>query len=183
MPQRLTSSTRGFGIPVAHFSSGTYPPMGVKIRDVSLRSGFTAQQMCFVGPGSLDTAGHSSFGVLAVTDAVNILAAHEASFTVNDNDFSGGAVIRVGPYELSSGEDFAVGGTVAATATNIATAITNLPGFSAAAVVAAVTVTGRKGLQGRFDRFELRSYGPKDNFTSVVGFAGGSPDIAGPTIT
>jgi hypothetical protein len=51
----------------------------------------------------------------------------------------------VGPYELVANRDFTPGGGVAATATAIAAAIDNLPGYNGTAVGAVVTVTGPLG--------------------------------------
>lgn len=64
------------------------------------------------------------------------------SFTVLDNTFTVGSVeIAFGDFVLIAKLDFAIGGTVAATATNIAAAITALsPEFSARAVGAVVTI-------------------------------------------
>lgn len=81
---------------------------------------------------------------------------------VSDNFANGSASLFVGQFELVSGRDFATGGGVAATAGNIATAINTLPGFSAGAVGAVVTVEGPLGQVGL--RFEAHYRGGEQNF-------------------
>jgi hypothetical protein len=67
--------------------------------------------------------------------------------TVANNTFApGSASLFVGPFELAANRDFIAGGGVNATATAIAAAIDNLPGYDAAAVAADITVTGPLGV-------------------------------------
>lgn len=49
-------------------------------------------------------------------------------------------IIRIGPYELRPAVDFVVGGNDNALAANLAAAISSLSGFTAAAVLAVVTI-------------------------------------------
>lgn len=67
---------------------------------------------------------------------------------VNDTFAGTSASLFVGPYELVSNRDFVTGGGVGATATNIANAINTLPGYSASALGAVVTVEGPAGQAG-----------------------------------
>lgn len=83
---------------------------------------------------------------------------------VTDNTFAGtSASLFVGPYELVSGRDFIVGGAPGATATAIATAISNLPGYTGTPVGAVVTVDGPEGQVGL--RFDASYRGGAVNFT------------------
>jgi len=61
--------------------------------------------------------------------------------TVDDNDFSTGqAQVTVGERTIVAGLDYLVGGSVDATATNLAAVLDAIPGISAAAVGPDVTV-------------------------------------------
>lgn len=168
---------------VGNLSQGSTPAedgtAGKTIQDVTIRSRYEAQQVTKTSTGTSDRAG---YGALQHTTEED-LAEAEASFTVSDNDFSGGAVIKIGDFTLVAGTDFAIGGTAGDTATNIANAVDNLPGYSGANAGADVTITGRKGVQGNSDVFEAISYGAVDNFTSIVAFGGGTPSLDGPLIS
>ena len=86
--------------------------------------------------------------------------------TVASAVFAGNsASLFVGKFELVSGRDFVTSGGVAAVATSIETAINNLPGFSASAAVAVVTVTGPRGQVGL--PFDALYRGGEENFTFV----------------
>jgi hypothetical protein len=86
--------------------------------------------------------------------------------TVASDVFAGAsASLFVGKFELVAGRDFVTGGGAAATATSIETAINNLPGFSASAAVAVLTVTGPRGQVDL--RFDAVYRGGDENFTFV----------------
>jgi hypothetical protein len=91
------------------------------------------------------------------------------------------ASLFVGPYELVSNRDFATGGGAAVTATNIANAINNLPGYVAVPAVTAVTVTGPGGQISL--RFDAEYRGGERNFSFVYpnstqdGFLGFGPGL------
>lgn len=105
-----------------------------------------------------------------------------AELTVASNTFSGGsASLFVGPFELISGRDFVVGGTAIVTATNIAAALDNLPGYNGVPSGTIVDVFGPLGQMGL--RFDAAYGGGTLNFTIIyydkVGFLGnpvGTPD-------
>jgi len=114
-------------------------------------------------------------------------AAKTASFTVNNNDFStGAAVIILGDFELVSAVDYAIGAAVGNTATNIAAAITNLPGFTATPTGADVAVEYDAGTADIVD-FSITHYGTITNFTAITPATGemanGSPNISAPVLT
>lgn len=156
-----------------------------KIDDLKLRRRFRSNTVHNIGPGFMDRQGYGAIN-RNVETTTGTLARAEASFTVNDNDFSGGAELVIGEYQLVAGIDFAIGGSTDATASNIADAIDNLPGYDGTAVGSDVTVDGRKGAQGNADQFEAKFYGAVDNFTSVVTFAQAKvaePHLEGPEIT
>jgi hypothetical protein len=84
--------------------------------------------------------------------------------TVASDVFAGqSASLFVGPFELVSNRDFVTGGGTAATATNIATAISALPGYTGTPAGSSVTVTGPRGQVGL--RFDAAYRGGALNFT------------------
>lgn len=107
------------------------------------------------------------------------------TFRVADNDFTTRAELILGDYRLLSNVDFLPGAGVNDTATAIAATIAVLPGFTALAVAADVTVR----YDGTADIVEFKAihYGTHTNFTLLVpatGFlATGSPAIGAPVTT
>lgn len=88
------------------------------------------------------------------------------SLTVASNTFApGSATVYVGPFELVVYRDWTPGGGVNATATAIAAAITNLPGYDATAAVATVSVEGPLGAAPASLRFGASYRGLTRNFT------------------
>lgn len=88
------------------------------------------------------------------------------SFTVANNTFTpGSASILVGPFEVIAYRDFTPGGGVNATATAIATAIGNLPGYDATPAAATVTVSGPLGAAPASLRFSPSYRTSTRNFT------------------
>jgi len=88
----------------------------------------------------------------------------QGEVTVASDVFVGqSASLFVGPFELVSNRDFVTGGGAAATALNIAAAIDSLPGYSAVAVGAAVTVEGPLGQMEL--KFSAAYRGGELNFT------------------
>lgn len=92
-----------------------------------------------------------------------------ASFLVANNDFSTGRVeIILGDFTLISGVDFAIGASTILTAANIATAITNLTGFTAINDgTATVTITFDIGTAHIID-FRINQYGTVVNMTTLT---------------
>jgi hypothetical protein len=64
-----------------------------------------------------------------------------ATITVASNDFASRAILRIGPYTITSGVDYTVGGDAATTASNMATAIAALYGVSTTYVALAESFT------------------------------------------
>jgi len=119
-----------------------------------------------------------------MTLAGGVTASQTGTFTVADNDFSGGRVeLVLGDYRIVNSVEYQIGAAVADTATNIAAAISALPGFQAVADDAAVTVTYGGG---PVDEVEFRAvhHGSVTNFTPfspATGLmGGGSPAIGAP---
>lgn len=109
---------------------------------------------------------------------------------VTSNTFVGqSASLFIGPFELVSGRDYTVGGSAAATATAIATAVSALPGYTGTPAGAVVTVEGPLGQAGlRFDA-TYRGGAQNFDFTYVAedgvlsqGVGEGDAPIAPPTI-
>ena len=114
------------------------------------------------------------------------VALSNGQFTVANNDFTTGlAVLVLGEYLIRSNIDFIPGVGVAATATAVAAAINRLPGFSASALGAVVTVEWG----GTIDEvdFYATHYGTITNFTPLIPNNGrmamGRPAIAAPELT
>lgn len=113
-----------------------------------------------------------------------------AEITVISDTFAGpSASVFVGPFEVVAERDFVTGGGVAVTATNLAAAISNLPGYAAIAVGAVVTVDGLRGqLQSPFTavyRGGERNFAftyPDSTQDGVLGFNPGLNPEQPPTI-
>lgn len=107
-----------------------------------------------------------------------------ATVLVANNDFSLPAVLYLGDYTITSGEDFTVGAGVAGTATALAAAIDGLPGFTAAAVVATVTITGPTGPGGNFVVCTARYGGEIKNYTlnPTSGMMSSGQPVFGPPV-
>jgi hypothetical protein len=93
--------------------------------------------------GVIVTDGKITAGVLVPTSPGAAPTGCTGNFTVSSNTFTGGvdAFIQLGDYILRSNIDFIPGGSASLTATAIANAIKQFPGFTAGAVGAVVTVT------------------------------------------
>lgn len=136
-----------------------------------IRTGFVFQMIQNIGFAADHVSGTRSPARSLITEshpqrfqpfAPNAVAT--ADVTVVSDVFAGtSASLFVGKFELVSGRDFVTGGGAAATATNIATAISALPGFSANAVGPTVTVEAPAGQVG--ERFFAEYRGGELNFT------------------
>ena len=182
------SVQKGFDMLVANQSAGSEMAgggtSGDTIEDLRLRRRFRVNTVHNIGPGFMDRASYGGMN-RNVETAAGDLARATATFTVADNDFSGGAEIVIGEFKLVAEIDFVIAGTAAGTATNIANAVDNLPGYDGTAVGADVTIDGRKGAQGNADRFIVKAFGIVDNFTVLTTFAQNAtaePHLEGPEI-
>lgn len=177
---------RPFDMLVGNLSQGSTPAedglAGKTIQDVTIRSRYQGQYVAKTSTGTSDRAGYGGIPHTEELGASDPVGA-AASFDVSDNDFSGGAQIRLADFTLNIPGDVTPGGGTGATATAIAAAIDNLPGFAATAAVDTVNVVGRKGVQGNSDILELQSFGPVDNFDALVPFNSGTPTLDGPRIS
>jgi hypothetical protein len=120
------------------------------------------------------------------TKAPGLYAGATGTLTVADNDFTTGRTeIVLGEYRLQDTIDYAVGADEDATATNIAAAISTLPGWSALAVLHVVSITYAQSAVGV--EFRAASYGTVTNFTPLVPATGyltlGNPTIGPPVLT
>lgn len=135
------------------------------------RTGFVFQQVQTAGSASELVSGTRSPGRSVIKSTLNQTwdpfagsPPPTGDVEVTSDTFAGNsASLFLGPYELVSGRDFATGAGAATTASNLADAIDALPGFSASAVGAVVTVNGPQGQQGL--RFEAAYRGGTVNFT------------------
>jgi len=69
-----------------------------------------------------------------------------AVITVDDNDFTDQAILKIGEFTLRSGLEWVVGMDADTTAANMALAINRLPGFTASSVAADVNINGPQSL-------------------------------------
>jgi hypothetical protein len=107
------------------------------------------------------------------------------ALTIANNAFADRVVIIIGPYEVISNIDYAIGVDEDATAVNLAASISNLPGFTATAVLHTVTIR-YWGPGFEPVAFRVVHTGTATNFDPVnpaTGFlAPGLPIIAAPVI-
>lgn len=181
-----TTSQPKVKILVANLFSKAMPGRVLGAKPVKLRTGFEYQILPSLGHSAdLTGLGYSSSVVYRVQQAildpfvVNPSPRATGDVEVTDNTFQGTLTsLYVGPYELVCNRDYEVGGAAAATATNIATAISNLPGYSATPAGAVVTVEGPLGAVGDRLRFEAAYRGSARNFTFTYVAKEGTLDYA-----
>lgn len=127
---------------------------------------------------------HTQQGLLQYT-ASPVPVATTAVIVVASNDFTAKAKLCVGPYTITSGDDFTPGGDTAATAVTLAAAIDALPDFSATVGGSTVTVRGPAGPNGNDTKFKAVYSGTVQNYTltpTTGYFAGGEPIIGPPLL-
>jgi hypothetical protein len=165
-----------FTVLVGNFPYGSDPTHNLPAFQAPTPSRQAAtHQVLTVGDNRVSAQNH--IGLMVGAPAVKT-----GTLTVADNDFSTGtAVLALGDFTLTSGIDYVIGGSVNATATNIAAAITTLPGFEATAVAADVTIDYTSGPADIVD-FRVVYYGTKTNFTlsPTDGFLGNGGPHFGP---
>lgn len=106
------------------------------------------------------------------------------TFTVADNSFPAPAELILGTHRLVNSFDYLIGADTAHTATNIAAAISLLPGFSAVAVASVVTVSYSH--QADDTPFFAIHYGTVTSFNTFTGagfLTRGTPIVGPPVIT
>ena len=114
-----------------------------------------------------------------------VLTPQVGTITVADNDFTDPAEVFLGNNRLLANVDFFPGAGVNDTATNLASAINLVPGFSAVATLADVAVSYDSGSSSDVE-FRVMHYGAVENFTLVPLddlMTKGSPDVVEPTLT
>ncbi len=127
--RRLISAQPPFTMLVANLAGGSNPSRGPSGNPVKIRKSFTFQHFPELSgrgpeitPQSLSTPGvGTSWGHVEYTvPPVPVNAT--GTITVASNAFGGPTTVRIGQYELTTGDDFAIGTTVQATATATVTA-------------------------------------------------------------
>ena len=186
---KLQSPQGTFKILVANLQGGSDPSKGTAGNPVKIRTGFVqtlvpeVSRVGFVGkiispqnPGTTTYTGKLLYTVQDVPVAAS------ATVLVASNDFSYAASLMVGPYTVTSGEDYTVGAGVNDTATALAAALNNLPGIDASAIAATVTITGPFGPEGNDWTFSAVYRGSVQNFTlsNTTGFLTGAEPTLGP---
>ena len=186
---KLVTGQKPFTILVANLWQGSDPSRGSVGNPEKVRTGFTIQHLPQVSRGGDGLARSNRGTTPGVTTQQGLLsgdpAGATATITVDDNDFTDKAFLFIGPYVLTSGEDFTVGGSTGATATAIATAIGALPGITASPSGSDVNITVRGGPAGDRVRFDVLFAGSVTNYTLAPanGYcSGGSPSLGAPTL-
>jgi hypothetical protein len=171
MSRKLISGQKPFKILVANLRGGSDPSKGPSGNPVKVRSEFTLQHFPEIAgneqgtenqqgmsPGTQTRVGHVDYN----TSPIPVRAT--GTITVAANTFAGPTTIRLGEYVLTTDVDFAVGGSVGATAANLEAAIDALPGYSASVAADVVTVIGPAGPVGNRTSFFAGGASPQ-NFT------------------
>ena len=191
MSRKLMMAQPPFTMLVGNTAGGSNPSRGPSGNPVNVRRSFTFQhfpEMMGRGPRttpqSEDTPGVGTrWGHVEYTTPPEPVRA-TGTITVASNAFAGPTAVRIGQFELTSGEDFLIGALASDTANNLASAIGDLPGYSASALGAVVTVDGLPGVIGNEVLFSSTGSSP-NNFTfSPVNrrMAGAEPKIGPPVI-
>jgi len=170
-----TTALPPYTLLVANFSRPTqsliYGSDTSNMAPTKTRSGFVFQQIENLGFASDHTNGTATPARSLVVNtklgrlqpfAPNVLPMGDV--TVASDVFAGqSASLFVGQFELVSNRDYVTGGGAAATALALSVAISSLPGYSAVAAGAVVTVTGPGGQIGL--EFDASYRGGELNFT------------------
>lgn len=192
MPRKLISAQAPFTMLVANIKGASDPSKGTSGNPVKLRSTFTVQNFPEIpgrGPETITTnpktpgVGTRLGLVHYTTPPVPVRAT--GTITVASNTFTGPTTLQLGAFLITSGQEFAIGGGVNATATNLAAAISNLPGYAASPLGAVVTVTGLVGPIGNVAAFWAGGSNPQNfTFSPTNGaMSGAEPSIGAPEIT
>lgn len=188
-PTSLQSAQPSYQLLVANFTKAHTPEVGTTgSNPIRSRSGFEFQNTSFLSFGPPGAAG---MNIPVATGTGSLMTSppstHQTgTVTVANNDFSTGrAELHVGQFVLVEGDDFTVGGSTALTATAIAAAIANLPGFGGTIAAASdVEVDGPLGSQPL--TWKTRVFGTIANFSAITpdsGFlAPGDPQRGGTVI-
>jgi hypothetical protein len=184
-------STPAYQLLVANFNKPHTPEdqTVTGANPIRSRNGFRFNQRGFInyaGEQSQVIVG-SATGSFVEPDPGAATPFNSGGITVADNDFSTGpAELIIGPYTFVAGVDFAIGGSTAATATNIAAMLDNIPDFESALVFGSdVSISYRRG-PGLWP-LQVFSYGTIVNFTVLVSngedsLLPGEPQARGNTI-
>jgi hypothetical protein len=174
-----------FDILVANLAGPSDPSRGTAGNPVRLRNGFRQQQTTGIGGAPKGTVVGTRTGSLLG----GAFTRSGGTVTIADDDFTVPAEVLIGPFVLVTDEDFDADGLgVNTVATNLAAAISALPGYDATPAAAVVTVEGPLG--DRIDpisqRWQFRTFGDVSNFTPITpdgGFlTGGLPEPRAMTI-
>lgn len=183
---KLLTSLPSYRLLAPHHATPSDPSRGTAGNPSPIRVGLEFQAVLQVHrsgvkpyaatQGSTSQAGRIS-GSLSRASGVVVVA---------DNDFTAKAVLYIGQYKLTSGEDFTPGVDTAATASALAALIDRLPGFAASvsgsSITVATTVPGPSGNTVPFKAWHASSVinftlTPSDGFLS-----GGGPSVGPPVL-
>jgi hypothetical protein len=189
--RRAVGAQKPFKMIIANLRGGGDPSKGASGNPVTIRK--TYEQQMFIDLPGRGQDGVSDQGKTpgTATRSGGLLstaapAGGTGTITVDSNTFTGPTDIHLGKYTLTSGDDFDIGVSVAATATNLAAAIDVLPEFSAPVPGGAVvTVTGPVGPGGNNVMFHSGGFSPGNLLFSPGGgtLSGAEPSVGPPSIS
>jgi hypothetical protein len=170
MPRKAITAQPTYTLLVGHLSGGSDPSRGVAGNPDVIRETITYQYFPELGARGHDSVltdpkpAPGTDTKLGILDGLPETAL--VSIEVIDNDFAAPATILLGSHKITSGIDYVVGGSLAATATAIAAAIDGLPGFEAAPPAGtSVSISGPPGPGGNEVVFDVLYDGAIENFT------------------
>lgn len=190
MSRKLISAQRPFTMLIANLRQGSDPSRGPSGNPQVIRETYTSQFFPEIPgrgpevgtpnprtPGIGTHIGHVAYTV----DGIPVNSTGD--ITVALDTFTGPTTVHLGEFVLTSNVDFATGGGVAVTATNLGAAIDALPGYSATVGAAVVTVTGPAGVIGNEVAFYSDGSSPQNlTFVPVDGTLGGAEPVIGPPV-
>ena len=191
MSKRAVGAQKPFKMLIANLRAGSDPSKGAAGNPVTIRSSYE-QQFTVDLPGRGQrvvsnqgkTPGTANRAGRMLSTAPPTGAA--GTITVTLNTFVGPTEVYLGKYTLISGEDFAIGAGVNATASNLAAAINALPEFAAPVPGAnVISVTGPVGPEGNITLFRAGGISPGNLSLSPTGgtLSGAEPSVGPPTIS
>lgn len=190
MSRKLIMAQRPFTMLVANLRRGSNPSRGPAGNPDPIRQTYTHQLFPELGgrgpevstpdprsPGVSTHIGHVAY----TTPPVPVAAA--GTITVAADVWTGPTTVHIGQFVLTSDVDFVTGGGVNPTATNLATAINALPGYTATPAGAVITVGGPFGVQGNEVAFYADGSTPQNlTFAPADDTMAGAEPTRGPVI-
>jgi hypothetical protein len=190
MGKKAVTAQRPFTMLIAHIRGGSDPSRGPAGNPDVVRSTYRQQHVIDVPGRGARTYRVGEKGTTTRTGMLTTTAGAPVNsggvVAITNPVFEGPTSLILGEFTLTTNVDFVVDPASAAnTATALAAAIANLPGYAAAPAGANVNLQGPVGVQG--NEIKFRSEGiSAGNFTLTPAggaLTGAEPEIGPPTIT